>query len=102
MKLDFGIFNFDRCGYKKVGGQIVTKHDREMSERSNGRRMMEFPPGIHTGDGAALNGPQIQVSNSVYNKIRSGLLTRHRCFVFDNDVDETDLRTCYKNIESPI
>ncbi len=48
----------------------MTKHDREMSERSNGRRMMEFPPGIHTGDGAALNGPQIQVSNSVYNKIR--------------------------------
>jgi hypothetical protein len=38
---------FDRCGYKKIGGQIVTKHDREMSERSNGRRMMEFPPGIH-------------------------------------------------------
>jgi hypothetical protein len=32
--------------------------------------MMEFPPGIETGDGAALNGPQIQVSNAVYNKIR--------------------------------
>jgi hypothetical protein len=64
------LFLLYRCGYKKVGGQIVTKHDREMSERSNGRRMMEFPPGIHTGDGAALNGPQIQVSNSVYNKIR--------------------------------
>jgi len=27
--------------------------------------------GIETGDGAALKGPQMQVSNAVYNKIRS-------------------------------
>jgi len=72
----YNIFLF-RCGYKKVGGTIVTKHDREMSERSNGRRMMEFPPGIDTGDGAALNGPQIQVSNAVYNKIRWGPITNN-------------------------
>ena len=67
---DLGFCISSRCGYKKIGGQIVTKHDREISERSNGRRMMEFPPGIETGDGAATNGPQIHVSNAVYNKIR--------------------------------
>ncbi len=25
-----------KCGYKKIGGTIVTKHDREISQRSNG------------------------------------------------------------------
>ena len=54
-----------RCGYKKVGDSIVTKHDREISERNNGKRIMEFPPGIETGDGG---GCDMQLSNAVYNK----------------------------------
>ena len=54
-----------RCGYKKVGDNIVTKHDREISERNNGKRIMEFPPGIETGDGG---GCDMQLSNAVYNK----------------------------------
>ncbi len=54
-----------RCGYKKVGDSIVTKHDREISQRNNGRRIMEFPPGIETGDGGGLD---MQLPNSVYNK----------------------------------
>jgi RIO kinase 3 len=54
-----------RCGYKKIGATIVTKHDREISERNNGKRIMEFPPGIETGDGGGLD---MQLSNSVYNK----------------------------------
>ena len=55
-------------GYKKVGDQIITKHDKEMSQRSNGRRIMEFPPGIQTGDGGGMD---MQLSNAVYNKIRN-------------------------------
>lgn len=57
-----------KCGYKKVGNSIVTKHDREISERNNGKRIMEFPPGIETGDGG---GCDMQLSNAVYNKIRN-------------------------------
>ncbi len=57
-----------RCGYKKVGNSIVTKHDREISERNNGKKIMEFPPGIDTGDGGGSN---MQLSNAVYNKIRN-------------------------------
>jgi RIO kinase 3 len=41
-----------RCGYKKVGDTFVTKHDKEVSQRSNGKRIMEFPPGIQTGETA--------------------------------------------------
>ncbi len=57
-----------KCGYKKVGDTIVTKHDREITNRNNARRIMEFPPGIETGDGGGLD---MQLSNSVYNKIRN-------------------------------
>eukprot|EP00095_Tigriopus_kingsejongensis_P006679 snap_masked-scaffold25_size650667-processed-gene-0.0 protein:Tk06679 transcript:snap_masked-scaffold25_size650667-processed-gene-0.0-mRNA-1 annotation:"serine threonine-protein kinase rio3" len=57
-----------RCGYKVVGGQVVTKHDRDISQRNNGRRIMEFPPGIETGDGGGMD---MMLSNQVYNKIRN-------------------------------
>ena len=56
-----------KTGFKKVGSSIVTKHDREISERNNGKRIMEFPPGIETGDGG---GCDMQLSNAVYNKLR--------------------------------
>ena len=48
-----------------MGNNIVTKHDRELSERNNGKRIMEFPPGIETGDGG---GWDMQLSNAVYNE----------------------------------
>ena len=54
-----------KAGFKKVGNNIVTKHDRELSERNNGKRIMEFPPGIETGDGG---GWDMQLSNAVYNE----------------------------------
>jgi len=56
------------CGYKKVGDKLVTKHDSEISQRENAKRMMEFPAGIQTGDGGGFD---MQISNKVYNKIRS-------------------------------
>lgn len=57
-----------KCGYKQVGDKIITKHDKEISQRANGRRIMEFPPGIETGDGGGLD---MQLPNAVYNKIRN-------------------------------
>ena len=60
-----GASQLPKCGYKKVGNSIITKHDKEASERNNGKRIMEFPPGIETGDGGAWD---MQLSNAVYNK----------------------------------
>jgi len=62
------IGDMPRCGYKKIGDKIVTKHDKDISERDNAKRIMEFPPGIETGDGGGFD---MQVSNKVYNKIRN-------------------------------
>jgi RIO kinase 3 len=56
-----------RCGYQKIGKTIITKHDKELNQRSNGKRVMALPPGIHTGDGGELH---MKLSNSVYNDIR--------------------------------
>jgi RIO kinase 3 len=44
-----------RCGYKKLGEKMVTKHDKEITQRENAKRIMEFPPGIHTGDGGGFD-----------------------------------------------
>jgi len=57
-----------RCGYKVIGDKMVTKHDMEISKRENAKRFMECPPGIQTGDGGGFD---MQLSNKVYNKIRS-------------------------------
>jgi len=60
--------NMPRCGYRKAAdGTIVTKHDKEQSQRENGRRIMEME-GIETGDGGGFD---MQLSNQVYNKIRN-------------------------------
>jgi len=56
------------CGYKKIEGKLVTKHDKEITQRENAKRIMEFPPGIHTGDGGGFD---MQISNKVYNKIKN-------------------------------
>jgi len=57
-----------RCGFKMVGEKMVTKHDKEISQRENAKRIMEFPPGIQTGDGGGFD---MQLSNKVYNKIKN-------------------------------
>jgi len=59
---------FPSCGYKKIGEKVITKHDKEISQRENAKRIMEFPPGIQTGDGGGFD---MQLSNKVYNKIRN-------------------------------
>ncbi|XP_012059558.1 PREDICTED: serine/threonine-protein kinase RIO3-like [Atta cephalotes] len=57
-----------RCGYKKMGkdSRIVTKHDILMSSRINACRLLQFPPGIHTGD---TGGFDVKLNNKVYNSL---------------------------------
>ncbi|XP_012282785.1 serine/threonine-protein kinase RIO3 [Orussus abietinus] len=59
-----------RCGYKKVGegSEIVTKHDLLMSSRINACRVLEFPPGIQTGD---TGGFDVKLNNKVFNSLRA-------------------------------
>ena len=61
-----------RCGYKKVnegeGSQIVTKHDILMSSRINACRVLEFPPGIETGDTGRFDA---KLDNRVFNDLRA-------------------------------
>ena len=55
-----------KSGLKKVGDKIVSKHDKELSQRENAKRIMEFPPGIHTGDGGSFD-MQVQTSWNNFN-----------------------------------
>lgn len=59
-----------RCGYKKSaeGSEIVTKHDMLMSSRINACRVLEFPPGISTGD---TGGFDVKLNNKVFNSLRN-------------------------------
>lgn len=59
-----------RCGYKKVegGSQIVTKHDMLRSSRLNACRVLQFPPGISTGD---TGGFDVKLDNKVFNILRA-------------------------------
>ncbi|XP_063990226.1 serine/threonine-protein kinase RIO3-like [Diachasmimorpha longicaudata] len=59
-----------RCGYKKnsEGSEIVTKHDMLMSSRINACRVLEFPPGISTGD---TGGFDVKLNNKVFNSLRA-------------------------------
>ena len=52
-----------KVGFKKIGDKVVTKHDKEISQRENAKRIMEFPPGIETGDGGSFD---MQVGFYVY------------------------------------
>ncbi|XP_034936966.1 serine/threonine-protein kinase RIO3-like [Chelonus insularis] len=58
-----------RCGYKKnaEGSGIVTKHDVLMSSRINACRVLEFPPGISTGD---TGGFDVKLNNKVFNSLK--------------------------------
>lgn len=68
-----------KCGYKKQGYELVTKHDVTMSGRRNACRVMEFPPEFQTGDGGGFD---MQLSNKVFNSLkvysRSEQSRRHR------------------------
>lgn len=55
-----------RSGYKKVGDNIITKHDKEITGRNNGKRFMELD--VNSGDGG---GCDMQLTNAVYNKLRN-------------------------------
>ncbi|KAK0085131.1 hypothetical protein PV325_005718 [Microctonus aethiopoides] len=59
-----------RCGYKKSseGTEIVTKHDILLSSRINACRVLEFPPGISTGD---TGGFDVKLNNKVFNSLRA-------------------------------
>lgn len=68
--LEKEVASMPRCGYKKVGegsGEVVTKHDILMSSRINACRVLEFPPGIQTGD---TGGFDVKLDNKVYNSLR--------------------------------
>lgn len=48
--------------------QIVTKHDMLMSSRINACRVLQFPPGIDTGD---TGGFDVKLNNKVFNSLRA-------------------------------
>ncbi|XP_023244343.1 serine/threonine-protein kinase RIO3-like [Centruroides sculpturatus] len=54
-------------GISRQGNTITTKHDLVRCARRNAHRLMEFPPGIITGDGGGFD---MQLSNHVYNKLK--------------------------------
>lgn len=54
-------------GISRQGNTITTKHDLVRCARRNTHRLMEFPPGITTGDGGGFD---MQLSNHVYNKLK--------------------------------
>ncbi|XP_011312284.1 serine/threonine-protein kinase RIO3 [Fopius arisanus] len=59
-----------KCGYKKTseGSEIVTKHDMLLTSRLNACRVLEFPPGISTGD---TGGFDVKLNNKVFNSLRA-------------------------------
>ncbi|MFH4976162.1 hypothetical protein AB6A40_002871 [Gnathostoma spinigerum] len=58
---------FPACGFvKDAEGHIVTKHDKEMSEKRNSNKAMQLPIDLPTGD---VIGEKL--SNRVYNTLRT-------------------------------
>ncbi|XP_071041184.1 serine/threonine-protein kinase RIO3 [Parasteatoda tepidariorum] len=57
-----------RSGVSRQGGVMTSKHDPTMCGRRNAGRLMEFPPGIKTGDGGMFD---MKFSNNVYNSLRT-------------------------------
>ena len=59
-------------GVKKNGDTVVSKHDKELSQRKNAKRIMEFPPGLDIRDGGG--GAQVRqgaVKLSHNHKVKS-------------------------------
>lgn len=58
-----------RSGFSQTNSQITTKHDANVCGRRNACKIMEFPPGVETGDGGA-HGFNMKLSNKVYNVLK--------------------------------
>jgi len=67
---DKEIGQMPKCGYKKLANtdKMITKHDKELTQRENAKRIMENCDAIMTGDGGNFD---MQLSNKVYNKIKN-------------------------------
>lgn len=59
--------NIGKNGIARQGKNITTKHDATVCGRRNACRVMEFPPGISTGDGGSFD---MQLPNNVYNSLK--------------------------------
>ncbi|XP_039448511.1 serine/threonine-protein kinase RIO3 [Culex pipiens pallens] len=58
-----------RVGYKvNEDGEMVTKHNQDISGRKNACKVMSFPPEFSTGDGAGFD---MKLSNKVFNQLKS-------------------------------
>uniref|UniRef100_A0A7E4UNV8 Serine/threonine-protein kinase RIO3 n=1 Tax=Panagrellus redivivus TaxID=6233 RepID=A0A7E4UNV8_PANRE len=60
---------FPPCGFRKDpsgNGNIITKHDKEITAAKNCERAMHFPTGVQTGDFVGHN-----ISNRVFNSLRT-------------------------------
>lgn len=58
-----------RIGYKvNEYGEMVTKHNHDITGRKNACKVMSFPPEFSTGDGAGFD---MKLSNTVFNQLKS-------------------------------
>ncbi|XP_055634727.1 serine/threonine-protein kinase RIO3 [Toxorhynchites rutilus septentrionalis] len=58
-----------RTGYKvNKQGEMVTKHNSDISGRKNACKVMSFPPEFSTGDGAGFD---MKLSNTVFNQLKT-------------------------------
>ncbi|XP_058122223.1 serine/threonine-protein kinase RIO3 [Anopheles ziemanni] len=58
-----------RTGFRlNEEGEMVTKHNLDISGRSNACKVMSFPPEFSTGDAAGFD---MKLSNKVYNQLKS-------------------------------
>ncbi|KFM82276.1 Serine/threonine-protein kinase RIO3, partial [Stegodyphus mimosarum] len=56
-----------KSGVSRQGNTTTTKHDPTVCGRRNAGKLMEFPPGILTGDGGMFD---MKISNNVYNSLK--------------------------------
>lgn len=62
------ISKIGRIGYKLAdSGEMITKHDANLSGRRNACKVMSFDPEIHTGDAASFD---MKLDNKVFNQLR--------------------------------
>ncbi|XP_001660046.2 serine/threonine-protein kinase RIO3 [Aedes aegypti] len=58
-----------KVGYKvNEDGEMVTKHNQDISGRKNACKVMSFPPEFSTGDGAGFD---MKLSNKVFNQLKT-------------------------------
>lgn len=58
-----------KVGYKvNEDGEMVTKHNQDITGRKNACKVMSFPPEFSTGDGAGFD---MKLSNKVFNQLKT-------------------------------